>query len=85
MHDGHVIVVTSLALLAVGLKESESCLSIAPSNRARGPGPSPSSSACTGVRVPPGVDLEIEMGSHPAGTTYCLGAGTFKIGSPIEM
>jgi len=25
------------------------------------------------------------MGSHPAGTTYCMEAGTFKIGSPIEM
>jgi hypothetical protein len=35
--------------------------------------------------VPPGVDLGIVLGSHPAGTTYCLGAGTFKIGSPIEM
>jgi hypothetical protein len=77
-----VIVVTSLALLAVGPEG----MGIRPLDRpvqsGSRLGPSPSSSACTGVRVPPGVDLEIVMGSHPAGTTHCLGAGTFKIGSP---
>jgi Right handed beta helix region len=80
-----MIVVTSLGLLAavleaIGFMPLDS--HALPDSR---PAPSPASSACAGVFVPPGVDLGTAMGSSSAGTTYCLGAGTFKIGSPIQM
>jgi hypothetical protein len=85
MHDGRMTVATFLAVLAVVLEG----VGILPLDSPALPGsrraPSPSSSACTGVLVLPGVDLGIVMGSHPAGTSYCLEAGTFEIGSPIQM
>jgi hypothetical protein len=36
------------------------------------------------VRVRPTADLGRVMGSHAAGTTYCLPAGTFKVTSAID-
>jgi Right handed beta helix region len=46
---------------------------------------SSSSSRCRGVKVPRTVDLETVMASHPAGMTYCLAAGTFRVRSPISV
>jgi hypothetical protein len=40
--------------------------------------------SCTGVRVGAGADLRHVMASHPAGTTFCLAAGTYRVGSPIS-
>jgi Right handed beta helix region len=48
------------------------------------PMPSSSPSTCSGVGVAAGNDLMMVMGSHPAGTTYCLAAGTFKVTSTIK-
>ncbi len=39
---------------------------------------------CVGVNVPATADLATIMGSNPAGTTYCLEAGTFKVTSTIK-
>ncbi|MDP9235052.1 MAG: right-handed parallel beta-helix repeat-containing protein [Actinomycetota bacterium] len=51
-------------------------------------GSPPSSSAkssrgCYGVHVTSGSNLRSVMVAHPAGTTYCLTAGTFRVRSPI--
>lgn len=51
------------------------------------PSPSPTPSQvgpCSGVSVPDGADLTEAMASHPAGTTYCLAAGTFRVTKTIE-
>jgi hypothetical protein len=42
-----------------------------------------SSRRCDGVHVTDGSSLRSTMAAHPAGTTYCLGAGTFRVRSPI--
>ena len=48
------------------------------------PTPSTSPSTCDGVAVDAGSDLRSVMDAHPAGTTYCLGAGTYSVTSPIK-
>jgi hypothetical protein len=45
--------------------------------------PAQAATGCTGVMVPSTSDLKAVMSSHPAGTTYCLAAGTFKVTSTI--
>jgi hypothetical protein len=48
------------------------------------PAPSPApSDACPGVAV--SANLASAMASYPAGTTYCLSAGTFRVTSPITV
>ncbi len=42
-----------------------------------------STASCSGVQVAAGVNLAKVMGSHRAGTTYCLSAGTYGVTSPI--
>jgi hypothetical protein len=52
------------------------------------PQPSPTASSspstCDGVVVDAGSDLKSVMGAHPAGTTYCLGPGTYSVTSSIN-
>lgn len=43
-----------------------------------------SSSGCRGISVPSGADLGQVMASEPAGTTYCLQAGSFEVRSTIS-
>lgn len=48
------------------------------------PSPSPSPSpqpTCTGVQVAAGANLVTVANAQPAGTTFCLAAGTFNIGA----
>jgi Right handed beta helix region len=47
------------------------------------PAPAPVPTGCTGTQVPAGANLATVMASHPAGTTYCLGAGTFRVTSTV--
>ena len=48
------------------------------------PTPSSSPSTCVGVVVDAGSDLKSVMDAHPAGTTYCLTAGTYSVTSSIK-
>jgi hypothetical protein len=41
------------------------------------------SGPCSGVAVTAGSDLQSALDAHPAGTTFCLGAGTFTVAAPI--
>jgi hypothetical protein len=47
--------------------------------QASSPGVVPS--ACSGVSVSPGTNLVNKVASKPAGTTFCIHAGTYSIGS----
>lgn len=49
-------------------------LGLAPSAAAYGP---VSGQACTGVELQPGADLQRAVDAYPAGTTFCLAAGTY--------
>jgi Right handed beta helix region len=44
-----------------------------------------SAASCNGVRVRSGANLRNVVGSHAAGTTYCLSAGKFPVNAPIAM
>jgi len=51
------------------------------------PGPrivvGPVGGGCTGVRIGPGDDAQRTIDAHPAGTTYCLTAGTHRVTMPL--
>jgi hypothetical protein len=47
------------------------------------PMPAVASGPCSGVEVSAGSDLQSALDAHPAGTTFCLGAGTFTAAAPI--
>ena len=40
--------------------------------------------ACGGVVVSPAEDLHSVIDAHPAGTTYCLSPGTYRLEQPLE-
>jgi hypothetical protein len=46
--------------------------------------PSTTSGPCQGVDVAPGGDLASAAAGAPAGTTFCLGAGTYRTSAPIR-
>lgn len=43
----------------------------------------PVARACHGVSVRPSDDLQAVIGAHPAGTTFCLTAGTHRVREPL--
>jgi parallel beta-helix repeat protein len=47
------------------------------------PTPDPDPPSCVGVPVLPRDDLQAALDSHPAGTTFCLAPGDYRITSPI--
>lgn len=40
--------------------------------------------ACSGVPVAAGSSIQAKVDANPTGTTFCLGAGTFRLTSPIR-
>jgi hypothetical protein len=46
--------------------------------------PTASRPGCSGVRLAPGADVAGAAAAHPAGTTFCLGAGTYAVDRPIK-
>lgn len=47
--------------------------------------PPPTSGTCSGTNVAAGSDLVSVANNNPAGTTFCLAAGTFAIGSSLPI
>ena len=75
------IAVALVALLAgpwLGIGSAEGFNHVSTASSATG------SSGCGGISVPNGADLAQVMASEPAGTTYCLQAGSFEVGSTIS-
>lgn len=40
---------------------------------------------CKGIAVNPNQNLAAVAASKPAGTTFCLGSGTYKVSSPVVV
>ncbi|MBB4908563.1 right-handed parallel beta-helix repeat-containing protein [Actinophytocola algeriensis] len=40
---------------------------------------------CSGVTVPLGADIQTAVNAHPAGTTYCLAAGRYRLSAPLRL
>ncbi|MEU4744925.1 right-handed parallel beta-helix repeat-containing protein [Actinosynnema sp. NPDC023658] len=40
---------------------------------------------CSGVNVPLGADIQGAVNANPAGTTYCLAAGTYRLSAPLAL
>lgn len=40
---------------------------------------------CSGVAVPAGGDIQKVVNAHPAGTTYCLAAGLYRLSAPLTL
>ena len=57
---------------------------VAPTTTTTAPAPS----VCNGVQVPAGANLATVAANHPAGTTFCLAAGTYSLvgtsGMPLQ-
>jgi parallel beta-helix repeat protein len=57
------------------------------SERSTDPGPAgpvgPVARSCEGVTVTTADDLQRVIDAHPAGTTYCLSAGTYRLETPL--
>jgi hypothetical protein len=47
--------------------------------------PTPTPGECTGLQVAAGSDLQQVTASRPAGTTFCLAAGQFRVPSGITL
>jgi hypothetical protein len=40
---------------------------------------------CSGVGVAIGADIQTAVNAHPAGTTYCLAAGLYRLTAPLRL
>ena len=40
---------------------------------------------CAGVSVALGADIQTAVNAHPAGTTYCLAAGLYRLAAPLKL
>jgi hypothetical protein len=49
------------------------------------PPASPAAAACSGVSVPLGADIQSAVNANPAGTTYCLAAGVYRLSAPLTL
>lgn len=47
--------------------------------------PPPPGPTCTGTDVAPGTGLKAAMDAAPAGTTFCLAAGTYEVNQTISL
>ena len=84
--------VSVLALLLAGCgpdvpHAGKSGQSVSPPPKAVGPGLTgpvgPVARSCQGVAVTPAGDVQRAIDSHPAGTTFCLAAGTYRLVTPL--
>jgi hypothetical protein len=39
--------------------------------------------SCTGIRVPPGTSIQAAIDGNPSGTTFCLGAGVYRLSKAL--
>jgi len=49
------------------------------------PPTTPPPTGCTGIGVPPGSGLRSAIQSAPAGSTFCLSAGTYTVNATIDL
>ena len=40
---------------------------------------------CSGVNIALGADIQTAVNAHPAGTTYCLAAGLYRLTAPLRL
>ncbi|GAB2957822.1 hypothetical protein GCM10027184_00840 [Saccharothrix stipae] len=45
----------------------------------------PAAATCSGVGVPLGADIQSAVNANPAGTTYCLAAGLYRLPAPLTL